>query len=526
MRERILGYYNCVVLLVLLFTSQMAHAQWKHSVYFTSGEATIIPKSKEQISEFIFARDISLIDSVYVLGFTDSTGLHKQNNRLAKKRTLRTVKYLRPLFSDTLHLVYKAIGEESERSNPGMNHRRVEVILYSKEAVPVVMEPEEPIDTLSKGCFRRDDEFMANCQWIYSTKASVKTVKIVLEPHLYQENLEIFTLSTRSKNPKQVRWHKENTGKLWWKHERWFAEVRKTDVEAFGLLSKVSNRLDSTECYVCTNTPIKSIDTEIRVVSDVAIMQHLQIRRRFLDKEVILIVPEEFVRKDRSYFADSERTFAIQWYAKRGRRNFPYYFAKVPEQLVTAELWSVLSYQAICETKLTNIGPKYGVQQTKPHRTNFESVVGFVPLTFGLSFHTNIDSAFHAQIGGFVIKHIGNREMQLLADYQPRQQLSFQVDYRQFFWVHTLFNEYAVAHTNRPVVDDFQRSVGMYGGVNVRSEWNNELNFKSAIYGGIQYHHNAFYFGLDRVYLEFGPGYNLSTSSFFVWNRFGLLWRI
>lgn len=522
---RLIGSTRVQLVMLLMMLSSGLSAQWKQSVFFTSGEAALVAKSQEQLSEFIFARDVSKIDSVYILGYTDSTGQHKKNERLALKRTKRTTQFIRPLFSDTLKIVSKAMGEESERLNPGVNHRRVEVILYSKEAIPVVIEPEEPVDTLSKDCFRRNDDFMALCQWIYPAKASVKTLKLALEPHLYNENLEVFTLSTRSKNPKQLRWHKENTGKLWWKHERWYAEVKKADIEAFGLLTKVTNREDSTQCYVCTNTPIKRLETEIRVVPDVAIMQNLQLRKKGIDDEVVLIVPEEFVRTDRSYFADEERTVAIQWYAMRGKRNFPYYFAKVPKRLVAAEDWSVRSYQEVCETRTSALGPQYGTQEIKKHRTSFEAVAGFLPYTFGAYTSISLDTAFQTHFGLFAIRNFGKKEVQLNLGFQHRNAAELQVDVRYHLWTKTAFQEYGVVHTNRPAVDDFQRSFGSYVGGSVGLNYQQQTTWQASAYAGVMYHHNAFFFGIDRLFIEIGPGFQSLNASFQLWNRCGMLWR-
>ncbi|MNE43838.1 hypothetical protein D3C80_1380330 [compost metagenome] len=145
---------------------------------------------------------------------------------------------------------------------------------------------------------------MKNCNIIRINDGRANYVILEMEPHLFSKNQTYYTLTKNSQYAKIVKWKLELSGEGWWKHERYRAKVKEADFESYGILTKKRIREDAAECVVCDKDMSAPMKLKSELLPEVYVMQHLQLRKKTLEGEYLLIVPKDYVSPSRSYYFD------------------------------------------------------------------------------------------------------------------------------------------------------------------------------------------------------------------------------
>ncbi|HEY1046430.1 MAG TPA: hypothetical protein VGF79_08320 [Bacteroidia bacterium] len=123
----------------------------KHTFFFESGKDKITGNNDKLI---ILMEDIDIvIDSIRVIGYTDSVGRIEKNKKLAGKRIRSVVDFINPYLSSKpdIHTINR--GERT--INNDHRDRRVDVVVYYKKAILQITQNKEiVIDTNSTNCFK------------------------------------------------------------------------------------------------------------------------------------------------------------------------------------------------------------------------------------------------------------------------------------------------------------------------------------------------------------------------------------
>lgn len=505
----------CKLLLGVLFVYSNSYAQDIYSIYYPSGDNKLLDENKTKLRRFIYSFNIKKLDSLQVIGFADSTGKPKLNEKLSFKRAQKVSKYLTQLLPKGTKIATYGKGEESSMSNATVNHRRVEVHLYiAGRALEDTTEQLEYFGN-TKTCFVLSDSIMRNAHVIRVTDGRNNYVILEMEPHLFSKNQTYYTLTKNSNYAKVVKWKLVQSGSGWWRHERYRARVKEVDFESFGILTKKLVPESYNECLVCEKDMNHALKMSTELLPDAFVMQQLQIQKKWSDGTHLLIVPKDYVNLDKTYYYDPNYDQEVYWKTKFGLKNRPYYFAEVPTELLKDPKWNIYTHRDICLLSKDSIAIEYPIDTMTAHACQPESRGGLYALEFGLeagfwnwNYHSAVLAAFAQYIGTKweYALHAG-------IDLKARFQVNAKVDYS--FLSFSVFKNKYIGNSNRSTIHDFHRTINAYAGTDFTFGLvpANPVFFQG-LYVGAAYKDNPFSLGLDRVFAQVGVSTNYLRHSF------------
>lgn len=499
-----------LLLLFLFLSSMRLCAQEVFSVYYPSGDSKLQEAHKQQIERYIFSHNLKKIDSLQVIGFADSTGKKKLNFKLSKKRADRVKSYLEKIVPDKTPVSSYARGEENGIRNPDENHRRVEIhLFYAGKRLGEDTTDQYEYFGNTKVCFVLSDTIMKNCNIIRISDGRSNYVILEMEPHLFSKSQTYYTLTKNSQYAKIVKWKLELSGEGWWQHERYRARIKEADFEAYGVLTKKQIREDENDCVVCDKDMNAPLKLESELLPETYIMQHVQFRKKRLEGEYLLVIPQEYVSLSRSYYFDPNYDLPVSWYTKFGVRNRPYYFAEIPQVYLEKPDWNIYSNRSMCTPSGDSVKIAYPVDTMRAHFCFPESRGGLNALEYGLEAgYWNVDNR-SVYAAAFV--HYSGTHMEYNAsvgvDLRARILGVLKADY--LFFSYDPFRQTYIGNANRSMIHDFHPTVCAFAG--------SALNFIGeraqpglfhALYLGAAYRNNPFGFGFDRFYTNLGVSTN------------------
>lgn len=494
------------LLILLVFSKHHALAQEVFSIYYPSGDYKLLEDNKQEINKYIFSHNLKKIDSLQVIGFADSTGKKKLNFRLSKKRAEKVKDYLTEILPAKTVISSFARGEENALRNPSENHRRVEIHLFyaGRRLVEDTTELYEYFGN-TKTCFVLSDSIMKNCNIIRFNDGRTNYVVLEMEPHLFSKNQVYYTLTKNSQYAKIVKWKLELSGEGWWRHERYRARIKEVDFESYGILTKREIRLDDNECMVCDKDMTAPLKLKSELLPEVYVMQNLQLRKKTLEGEYLLIVPQDYVSLSRSYYFDRNYDQPIAWQTKFGIRNRPYFFATIPSDYLKNKDWNIYSNRSTCISAGDSLKINYPLDTLNPHQCLPESRGGLNALEYGLEAnYWNYDFRA-ATISGYA-QYTGTRfehSVNVGVDLKARILAMVKTDYLIFSY--DPFKQTFIGNANRSIIHDFHPTLAAYVGSNL-TFLNDRGNagLIHALYIGAAYKNNPFSFAFDRFYTNLG----------------------
>ena len=522
---------SLMLLLLCVLSSVRLSAQEVFSIYYPSGDSKLLEESKRQIQKYIFSYNLKKIDSLQVIGFADSTGKKKLNFRLSKKRADRVKDYLEEILPAKTPISSYAKGEENAIRNPNENHRRVELHLFyaGKRLLQDTADQYEYFGN-TKVCFVLSDSIMKNCNIIRINDGRTSYVILEMEPHLFSKTQTYYTLTKNSQYAKIVKWKLEISGEGWWKHERYRAKIKEADFESYGILTKKRIRENATECIVCDKDMSAPLKLESELLPEVYVMQHLQLRKKALEREYLLIVPKDYVSPSRSYYFDRNYDLPVTWHTKFGMRNRPYYFATVPAEYLKKNGWNIYSNRSICLPSGDSAKISYPLDTMNAHICFPESRGGLNALEYGLEAgFWNVD--FQGAFAAAYLQYAGTRfeyGLNIGVDLKARILGMLKTDY--LFFSYDPFNQSYIGNANRSTIHDFHPTLAAYVGssLNFLNDRNHPDLFH-ALYLGAAYKNNPFSFGFDRFYTNVGVSTNYLQSNglhFYLYLQLGVKFKI
>jgi len=502
------------LLILLVFGQNDGCAQEVFSIYYPSGDYKLLEDNKQEINKYIFSHNLKKIDSLQVIGFADSTGKKKLNFRLSKKRADKVKDFLEEILPARTIISSFAKGEENALRNPNENHRRVEIHLFYKGR-RLVEDSTELYEYFgnTKTCFVLSDSIMKNCNIIRFNDGRTNYVVLEMEPHLFSKNQVYYTLTKNSQYAKIVKWKLELSGEGWWRHERYRARIKEVDFESYGILTKKEVRADYDECMVCDKDMHAPMKLKSELLPEIYVMQNLQLRKKTLEGEYQLIIPQDYVSPSRSYYFDRNYDKPIEWRTKFGIRNRPYFFATVPKEYLKNKDWNIYANRSTCISAGDSLKINYPLDTLNPHQCLPESRGGLNALEYGLEAnYWNYDFRA-ATISGYV-QYTGTRfeySVNVGVDLRARILAMLKVDYLVFSY--DPLKQTYIGNSNRSVIHDFHPTLAAYVGSNITflSDRGN-AGLVHALYIGAAYKNNPFSFAFDRFYTNIGISTNYLNS--------------
>ncbi|MDF3028089.1 MAG: hypothetical protein K0S23_2396 [Fluviicola sp.] len=503
-----------LLLILLVLCKHHALTQEVFSIYYPSGDYKLLDDNKQQINKYIFAHNLKKIDSLQVIGYADSTGKKKLNFRLSKKRAQKVKEYLTEILPAKTPVSSFARGEENALRNPNENHRRVEIHLFyaGKRLVEDSTELYEYFGN-TKTCFVLSDSIMKNCNIIRFNDGRTNYVVLEMEPHLFSKNQVYYTLSKNSQYAKIVKWKLELSGDGWWRHERYRARIKEVDFESYGILTKKEIRADYNECVVCDKDMNAPMKLKSELLPEIYIMQNLQLRKKRLEDEYLLIVPRDYVSPSRYYYFDRNYDQPIVWQTKFGIRNRPYFFAVVPAGYLKNKDWNIYSNRSTCLSAGDSLRINYPLDTLNPHQCLPESRGGLNALEYGLeATYWNYD--FQASALSAYAQYAGTRfeySVNVGIDLKARIQAMVKTDYLIFSY--NPFKQIVIGNANRSIIHDFHPTLAVYTGSNLTYLGDrSNAGLVHALYIGAAYKNNPSSLGFDRFYTNLGISTNYLNS--------------
>lgn len=486
-------------------------AQDTLSLFYANGEYKLSPVNKELLREFIFSHNLRDLDSLWVLGSTDSTGNARKNRKLSMRRADNALHFSRELIPGKIHYQVFSLGEESEAERPRINHRRVELILYGKN----YFQPEEhksvrPANsTTERGtCYRVYDSVMLN-SYLSSYKRGATDYFKVRIPSYALPVIQLYSMSPSSLQVRPLKWKTEKMGVLWWQQTVYTTLVKERDWNTYGLLVKATN--DSLwNCVVCEydlSSPVFSYSPS----PDVGVMQYCQVYKRPLTKHQTLLVPSEFVNVNLPYYFDEEQDYPVRWYQQKGRVNGAFYFAEIPEQLKDSNV-VIFSTHRHCNDSVKAFSPRFTTTVLKHHTCSSASNThgGYYYFGFELGFR---NSGYAGMFMGYQFDRL-NIAYTLGVDYLAQLQQNASLDLT--LWSVSAVKTSEYVGRNSQSVHDFHPLLWLYAGAGtarMHALRTSDRETTPNVHLGFAYKQPYMPWKLERAFVEGGVAYRITPET-------------
>ncbi len=320
------------ILLITFFSSFHLWSQDTVFVYFDFGSAKVNVNYQKTFGNFSSDYDLSLVDSIKFVGYTDSIGKLKANLRLSRKRAKNVYRMCKNALDENTPVSILARGED-KKEDAALN-RRVAVILYYRPSEILAPEIVEEVDPR---CFFIDFEALEYCHTRTIKKRRKELIQLeALYVPLFKTRTHYYAREQSNGNVKvqRVRWKIKSTGMLWWKKKRYVATIPKTSFDKFHFFT-----LEDTPCDGCSEEVVTKdtlILTKSIFYADRFLINNAQLKVRYFGKGKLKIrAPREYIDiSDQYYFSlNARRSYSNQsfgWETRRGKRRQNYFYAKIP----------------------------------------------------------------------------------------------------------------------------------------------------------------------------------------------------
>ncbi|MFY0674292.1 MAG: OmpA family protein [Bacteroidia bacterium] len=334
-------------IIAFVFSFSMLKAQDTLSVFFDYAKSSINDESELTLKGIHHIYHVVDIDSVWLIGFTDSRGSSSFNERLALKRATRVENYFKKSTHNAIPTRVFAIGEISAKSNE--NARRVDVIIFFQEPLDFTDSLKSTGESL---CYYPADELLDRSLISYFGNGKNQKVKITTEkfnsgvggfdPIYYYGMFNKEGIFQR----KRLKFQYVKTGKLWWRKRRFVAYVPMKSFKLFGVFT-VENE-PCNKCSLSFKTESK-IQRDSSLVLDPFINKYLQYRKLpWKGKKVEYRVPSEFIESQTVYFKSCDVTDTLNWEKKTGGANNEKLFSYTDVQAKNNYLPNISRYKTRC----------------------------------------------------------------------------------------------------------------------------------------------------------------------------------
>lgn len=517
-----------IQVLSILFSlvSLSTRAQDTVTVYFDFGSSKLSEESTDNLGKISDRFDLSDVDSIQIIGYTDSVGKVAENLRLSLRRAKVVEKACKFTLGEIDQISLYARGEGT-LDDPNRN-RRVEIVMHSKKLKVDIDTAEIFLNKADPKCFFIDFEALEYCHIRTITKGKKESVFI--------EAMNVSVISSRDhfyadKNRdgevivKKVNWKSKKTGLLWWKKKRLVTTIPKSAFDRHKFFTLENGPCDGCKETILTEDTI--VVSKMNYYADRFLMDNVQAKVRFFKKkEVNLRVPKMYVDESDKYYLNNDFSRSelkprqqLNWETKQGKRKQDYYFTTI--QFVNDELPIIIrgSLTTECQNKYNLEGKddsgssswgriKCGTHMIRPVTVGFQinadlgafyqndSLTGFLAL--GIS-HTTYRGL--ARLMGGINTHLGFYGS-----------LSYQYHYFSFPW-----------RTVRPVnmwrsPSDFKVSsiyVRLYAGAESKVSFNRSYLsfFEGNLHTGFVLVNAKDRSTFPRFYFQGGVGYDFTGNS-------------
>ena len=492
-----------------LFCAVNGRAQDTLRIFYANGEHKLYPNSKMELNDFVFTHDLKFVDSIALIGYTDSTGQKQKNQKLSERRVKTVKSYLSRIgIHDSVPIFANAMGEESDEGGKKLeNHRRVEVLLFfTKAYIPPAEEEERPTNGfVNSNCYLGADDVMAKANVSYFMKGNTRFVKLEMEVHQFDASQRYFSLTARNRYPKLLKWETETTGYWWWKHPRYVASLKAKDFERYGIV--VLHPVDTNNreaCTICGTDPISNLGLSPQLLPNGFVMQNMLVKKRILPKRIEMKIPKEYISLGRSYYLDSLTNYPINWQAKPGRKAAPFYFAEIPVQLFNTNDFQIFSYRYYCKEAI----PEYTTNKVDTIHLHTCTVASALDFSAGLELgyrHLTRDEGF---VSGYFQMPFGNFLFQVNAGYTSRNRILGGLQAEYHFFAFSPFGEYHLG-SNPVIVNEEHRIVSTYAGTSFTGLFQKNSNsLLNEFYLGIAFWNRTNGIGFDKLFVQSGVGFD------------------
>jgi hypothetical protein len=325
-------------LIVFLFLqwclSTPIYAQDTISLFYATAKFRLTEDHQQQLTNFLEWQELTLLDSIQIIGVADSSGNVVSNERLSLKRASQVQHFLMNKSIVTpMRLLAK--GEDPMVSNAMSKQRRVDILFfYNKAVIADDLELEEKLID-DEFCYVLADSFLLACNQTIIQKGKKEYVQLEMEPSFYSDSLRLYSVSeddkTRLPVLHLVKWKSVTTGESWWLSQRYIATIKKSDFDRFRLVMKSNIPCDSlaNDCGFRLSDQDIQLNNNMQLDVAVFLMNNLRIKQRFFNKRKLRIeVPRKFIDLNKVYYFGLKK-IEISWHTRKGKRHQKYYYADV-----------------------------------------------------------------------------------------------------------------------------------------------------------------------------------------------------
>lgn len=320
-----------LLLFLLLFCGLQLFPQERISVYFKIGKSKLVDTTKVKVEDFLKQYEEVLLDSIVIIGFSDTIGNSEKNSLLSEKRAKNVMEYAVALLPEETFCKMHAIGE-SVSDNVIDRNRRVEIIAY-KKVLPKITKV---------ACSQIDFELLHRINIKYPPKPKIKFrfKKTKKKVSKFKGNITIRVEKGDLDTNRQ--YYYANVGKdgqieplrLVWQYKksgigRMFRKRYTVKIPYLSYLNNKIFTLSESPCLDCQDTLSKNSDTTKEstcLQTDRFLMQNIQYRRLLFNPYKMLArVPKEYINFNDTYFHGCNTDEVIKW----SKRSKKYSYARV-----------------------------------------------------------------------------------------------------------------------------------------------------------------------------------------------------
>lgn len=346
------------------------------------------------------------VDSVRLIGFTDSVGSSKNNYKLAEKR-MGSVRQLleNELQISILNINSQVVGELSSGSD-SLN-RRVDVLIFTTDFKEEIASP----DLKNKpniNCVYLEYQILQSSIQVVTTVKKKKVVELTCHDGDLIEGKVMYYGTLNSEDvltPKKLKWKKKQTGMLWWSRMRYVSYVPYDSFKKWRIFNYSEN-----PCVDCgSQLEVNTIKVDSCIQTDRVLMDNFHYKSKwFQNGEVLVRVPKEFVDSSATYFIGCANDQIVDWKTKSGKKNQKYLYTGLP--LLAQGVYGNITKKVECCLKDTSSRTcdseifRCGYLSEPTPNWKFSLETGYL--------NSKANQLFYAQAG--VLKHIRRFDFSLM----------------------------------------------------------------------------------------------------------------
>lgn len=493
-----------ICLIVFLFIqwslSTPIFAQDTISLFYATAKFRLTDDHQQQLTNFLEWQELALLDSIQIIGVADSSGNVVSNERLSLKRATQVQSFLLNK-SIVAPVSVLAKGEDPMLMTAMEKQRRVDIILFFQNSTDDPVSDQNELISQDDGfCYVVADTFLISCYKHEILKGKKRFVELQMEPRFYNPSVQLYVVSedVQSHKPllKPLKWKEKVTGQDWWLKKRFVVTVKKEDYDRFRVVQRSNLPCDSATCGFRLSDLTYPIEDTIVLSVDGFLMQNIQWKQRKNSRDlgIELKVPRAYIDPAKKYYIDSAQHLGIVWTVRPGKKNQPYYFAKIYLHGIPDHCFRIYAnFETKCAQEIV-AEPDFGwICCRQMHDSR---------IVYGIEFgDRNVKPTHLGYVGIYVKYHWARSEINALlgldTDWDPF--LSSRFDYHFVGLNKSGF-------TTKPVVYS-GRHFCLYGGTTLDVVFQNAEQFMSNqdVHLGVDFTRHPWHHSFQRIYLEGGP---------------------